>query len=376
MKVLLVAPNYPSPKNKHSFGFVHSRAKIYSERGLSVQVYTPSNTNNPIAYSYEGIKAFKGPHFLLREIIEEFDPDVIAVHAPSPYLLTHINNFQKPTVVWIHGAEVLIRAFHHYIAPLGMKNQIQKAFSLFYDGARNLILRQALKKADAIIYVSKWMQKMVEKYLMIKHPKTFIIPNPVNTMMFKPSQTNNTTKMTGGISIRALEWKYGLDIAVKAFTNSKISLTIVGKGSLEIYLKNLAEKINANVKFVTDGLEHNKLPAFYNKFAFFVAPSRTEAQGVAMCEAMACGLPVIATNIDGIPEFVINEYNGILIPPENPTALRQAVTTLVSDNTLYNFLSQNARKFVVSTLSHELIFNKELEIFKMAIENSPNYISS
>jgi len=125
MKVLLVAPNYPSPRNKHSFVFMHSRTKIYSERGLSVQVCTPSNTNNPIAYSYEDIKAFKGPHFLLKEIIEEFDLAVIAVHAPSPCLLTCIHNFQKPTIVWIHGAEVLIRAFHHYIAPLGMKNQMR-----------------------------------------------------------------------------------------------------------------------------------------------------------------------------------------------------------------------------------------------------------
>ena len=370
MKVLLIAPNYPSSENKHPFGFVHSRAKIYSAKGLSVQTYIPSNMNNLLSYSYEGIKVFRGHYLFSEEIIEDFDPDIIAIHAPSPLLLTHINKFQRPVVVWIHGAEVLVRSLHHYIAPLGIRNQVQKVYSLFYDGTKNLVLRQAIKRVDAVIYVSKWMKKTAEKYLLIKHPNTFVIPNPVNTEIFKPNKATDGTKMLAGVSVRALEWKYGLDIAIKAFTRSKISLTIVGRGSLEAYLKNLAQKINANVRFNTEGLEHNKLPAFYNKFAFFIAPSRTEAQGVAMCEAMACGLPVIATNVGGIPEFVINEYNGYLVPPENSTAIRQAIMKLVSDITLYNTLSHNARKFAVNNLSHELIFQKELRIFSALTENS------
>ncbi|MEM2971942.1 MAG: glycosyltransferase family 4 protein [Candidatus Bathyarchaeia archaeon] len=370
MKVLVVAPNYPSPEDKHAFGFVHSRAKIYSEKGLSVQVYIPSNTSASQTYTYENIKVSKGNHSLLRKIIKEFDPDVIAVHAPNPSTLTYINKFQKPTIVWIHGAEVLIRPFHHYMASFGIRNQIQKVYSLFYDATRNLTLRKAIKKADAVIYVSKWLQKVAEKYLMMRHPKTFIIPNPVNTKLFKPNKANDVTKMDAGVSVRALEWKYGLDIAIKAFAHSKISLTIVGKGSLETYLKSLAKKINANVKFITEGIEHNKLPNFYNKFAFFIAPSRTEAQGVAMCEAMACGLPVVATEVGGIPEFVVNEYSGLLVPPENPKALKQAIMKLTSNNTLYNSLSQNARKYVVNNLSHELIFNRELKIFKMVVNKA------
>jgi len=159
-----------------------------------------------------------------------------------------------------------------------------------------------------------------------------------------------------------------MDVAIKAFSRSKIGLAIVGKGSLAAYLKNLAIKIDANVKFITEGVEHNKLPAIYNDSMFFVAPSRTEAQGVAMCEAMACGLPVVATNVGGIPEFVTNEYNGLLVPPDNPHSLSQAIQKLISNKTLYNTLSENAIKFAASSLSHKMIIDKELNLLRLAAE--------
>jgi glycosyltransferase involved in cell wall biosynthesis len=312
----------------------------------------------------------KGSYELLKEVIREFDPDIIAVHAPSPNLLMHLQSFQKPVVVWIHGAEVLLRAFHHYISPYEIKNSISKLYSLVYDAYRNLTLRQVIQKVNAIVYVSKWMKRVSEKYLLIKHPHSFVIPNPVDTDLFKPFTTSITKREIAGISVRALEWKYGVDIAVKAFANSGVKLTIIGRGSLEKYLRNLAKLCNANVEFITEGVEHQKLPTIYNNYMFFVAPSRTEAQGVAMCEAMACGLPVVATNVGGIPEFVIDEYNGLLVPPNDPLSLRLAVMRILKNDTLYTVLSENARRFVVNNLSHKIIFQKELKVFENVIEES------
>jgi len=368
MKVLIIPPEYPSQQNKHAYAFVHARAKIYLANGLNTQVFVPSRTSLH-NYCYEGVSIHKGSYELLREVIQEFDPDIIAVHAPSPNMLIRLQIFQRPVVVWIHGAEVLLTTFHHYIPSFGIKNSIDKLYSLVCDTYRNLALRRALQKVNAIVYVSKWMEKASEKYLLIKHPHSFVIPNPVDTDLFKPFTTSITKKEIAGISVRALEWKYGVDIAVKAFANSGVKLTIIGRGSLEKYLRKLAKLCNANVEFITEGVEHQKLPTIYNNYMFFVAPSRTEAQGVAMCEAMACGLPIVATNVGGIPEFVIDEYNGLLVPPNDPLSLRLAVMRILKNDTIYNVLSENARRFAVNNLSHKIIFQKELKVFKIAIEH-------
>jgi len=363
-RILIISQGYPSAVNKHGFGFVHARAKIYNNHAIKSIVFVPSDKSDH--YIYEGIKVFKGSYSLLKAIVKIFGPDVIAVHAPTPMLLRHLIEIHIPKIVWIHGAEVLIRSLHHYIPPLGIKNNITKLYLLFYDIYRNERLRSLLKRVEAIVYVSRWMQTMTEKYLRIRHPNSYVIPNPVDTDLFKPLPELSENRKDC-ISVRALEWKYGIDIAAKAFSRSPFKLIIIGKGSLEGYIRRLINIYSANVELVTTGVDHGKLPELYNKFAVFVAPSRTEAQGVAMCEAMASGLPVVATRVGGIPEFVIDGYNGLLVPPEDSVSLRKAVRKLLTDSSLYQELSKNAREYVVNNLSHKVIFEKELEVFKSVI---------
>lgn len=369
-RILIVSQGYPSSTNKHEFGFVHARAKIYSTYGVKSVVYVPSiNIDN---YQYEGIKVFKASYHLLSRIIKMFDPNVIAVHAPSPMLLKYLIKIDVPKVVWIHGAEVLLRSLHHYISPFGVKNNIMKFYLLIQDIIRNEKLRSLLRDVIAIVYVSRWMQVMTEKYLRIRHPNSFVVPNPIDTDLFKPLSTLEE-RSKDCISLRALEWKYGIDIAVKAFSRMPFKLVVIGRGSLESYIRTLIKVTEANVELITSGIDHGELPRVYNKFSVFISPSRTEAQGVAMCEAMSCRLPVVATNVGGIPEFIINEYNGLLVPPEDPISLRQAVIRLLTDTSLYEELSKNARKFVVNNLSYEKIFEEEMRAFKFAIQYFEEY---
>ncbi len=145
-------------------------------------------------------------------------------------------------------------------------------------------------------------------------------------------------------------------------------MVIIGKGSLEQYLRRLAKACASNVKFVTKGVPHKELPEVYSKFNFFVAPSRTEAQGVAMCEAMAAGLPIIATRVGGIPEFVKDGFNGLLVPANDPLMLRKAIRLFTSKPELCEQLSANAASFVRKELSHDTVYKREHEVFTVAQE--------
>lgn len=368
MRILIISPSY-SEEKKSAYAFVHARAKIYQKFGNKVKVFVPSKT--VYAYDFEGINVSKGANKTYRALLKEFDPDVVAIHSPrytmskNPLKMLNDTCAQAPIVMWIHGTEALINAFHNYVPPWKIKQKIR---NIVGGTVKITILRFLIPKASAVVYVSKWMRNTAERYFLFKHPYSFIIPNPIDTALFSYTKKGIQSR-SKGISVRGLEWKYGTDIAIKAYSNLReTSLTILGTGPLETYMRNLAKKCRSNVSFLNTHVEHNKMPELYAKYGYFVAPSRTEAQGVAMCEAMACGLPVIATNVGGIPEFVKNGINGILVPPENPKALRKAVRQLLADENLYHALSENGAKYVKENLSHEKIYKKEYGVFKVCQE--------
>jgi len=362
-RLLIVSPAYPS-KQHYASAFVHSRCKVYRKHGHDVLVVVPSRYVN--FYKFEGINVLSGPLQMVKSL--SFDPDIICIHAPSPKVVNLMRRLGKPLVAWIHGSDILITAFHHYFPPW---NVLAKLRSLRSDILRNLQLRRAFKYLSAVVYPSRWMHHMAKRYLLWDHPSSFIIPNPVDVELFKPISPKQFDQLyIDLISVRSLEWKYGLDLAIRAISNDpRIRLTIIGKGSLEKYLRELATMLRSNVLFITEALEQYKLPSYFASAICFLAPSRTEAQGVSMCEAMACGLPVIATKTGGIPEFIRDGYNGILVPPEDPLELRSAIKALSENKRLWNRLSQNAIRFIRENLSSERIYQREIEVLEASLRS-------
>jgi len=365
MRILIITPYYSSEK-KSAYAFVHARAKIYQKFSNKVTVFVPSQKN--FTFNFEGVEVHKGPDNAYLALLRESDPDVVALHSPrytmskNPLRMLDETRKQAPVIMWIHGTEAVVNAFHNYFSPWELRGKIK---NILGGTLKVTVLRFLIPKASAVVYVSKWMKETAERYFVFRHPYSFIIPNPIDTNLFIYTKRSARNK-NRGILVRGLEWKYGTDIAIKAYSNFKESnLTILGTGVLEKYMRNLAEECRSNVSFLTAHIEHNKMPKLYAQFGYFVAPSRTEAQGVAMCEAMACGLPVIATNVGGIPEFVKDGANGILVPPENASALRNAVKQILTNKQLYDALSKNGARFVEQNLSQDKIYEREYNVFKM-----------
>jgi glycosyltransferase involved in cell wall biosynthesis len=329
-------------------------------------------------YIYENVKIFKIPIFYMSEFISEYiDPDIITYHSPpfpKPNVLGNLVSLKKPMVIYFHGFDVLIGFFHNYYIPFYVKSLIKGLISIPLDIKKNFQLRRVVLKDKnvQIVVPSNWMKRMVIKYLVL--PSTYyrnihVIPNPVDTSLFKPLKSCDERYRNLGISVRSLYYKYGVDILIKALYNLKdIKIIIVGKGPLRKYLEEMAKKIKANVEFI-ERIHHSELPKYYNEVGFFVSPSRTEAQGVAMCEALACGTPVVATSVGGIPEFVIHGYNGLLVNKLDPNELRKAIIILtkMSDDH-YCMLSHNAVKFARIKYSSEVIIAKELNLFFKTID--------
>jgi glycosyltransferase involved in cell wall biosynthesis len=95
-------------------------------------------------------------------------------------------------------------------------------------------------------------------------------------------------------------------------------------------------------------LEHDKLPAFLQEIDVFALPSTWEGFGVAAAEASACGLPVVATDVYGIPDVVRPNVTGLLVPPKDPAALAKALGRLIDNPALRSQFGRAGREYVAS----------------------------
>jgi glycosyltransferase involved in cell wall biosynthesis len=89
-------------------------------------------------------------------------------------------------------------------------------------------------------------------------------------------------------------------------------------------------------------LSRSRMPDFWNSVDIAVVPSLYEPFGLVALEALACGVPVVATAVGGLPEIVVDGENGILVPPGDPAALAKALLALLTDERLR--LAEGARR--------------------------------
>ena len=97
-------------------------------------------------------------------------------------------------------------------------------------------------------------------------------------------------------------------------------------------------------------------------------PSLSESFGIAIVEAMSVGLPVVASNVGGIPDIVDDGRNGILVPPGDPESLAGAVQALFDDAATYSKLSDAARATVLASFTEERMLESYSELLMVAVK--------
>ncbi len=223
-----------------------------------------------------------------------------------------------------------------------------------------LIEKVAYKIADAIITSSKANFKYVEKNY---HPSVVhaFIPNYVETSVFKPLQA--VEKKKGSICfIGRLSREKNLLALLKALQGLPYTLTIIGSGGQKEQLEEVARNGGANVNFLGN-IPNHELPQILNQHQVFILPSLWEGMPKALLEAMACGLPVIGTNVDGINEVIEHGENGILCRTD-PKSIKEAIVTLMENEDLKQSLGESARRTIVNTYGFPRLVEKELKLME------------
>jgi len=198
--------------------------------------------------------------------------------------------------------------------------------------------------------------------------KLLRIYNGVDTREYfnEPKETNSPgTKQI--IFIGGLRPVKNVDLLIKTISvvrkrRGDIRLTIVGSGPLENDLKALTRKIGGEHYINFAGRQGNVIP-FLRSADIFVLPSREEGMSIALLEAMASGLPCVASNVDGNREVIKHGENGLLFEPNKIEDLGQLITIILDHPEYGKNLGKNARKTVEQRFSLETMAKKYVNCY-------------
>jgi len=253
------------------------------------------------------------------------------------------------------------------IALIIKKNRGKKIVAHYHGGDPSMLLypfkiikRTTLPLADKIIATNRTEVKRLINYWGIPKEKVVHIPNGVDTEFFRPlpyiEKSSNVVLYVGNL----VKGK-GLEMLLKAFAHCKqeikhLKLWIVGDGYLRPRLELLAQTLGISKDVTFFGrLTHDELRNIYNLAAATILPSEKESFGLVLVESMACGTPVVAIITEGSIEIVKDKVNGLLVPQYDEEAISEAICKIISDRSLRQIMSENARRYAVECFSWEKI---------------------
>ncbi|MBX3011955.1 MAG: GT4 family glycosyltransferase PelF [Caldilineaceae bacterium] len=225
-------------------------------------------------------------------------------------------------------------------------------------------LRQRLNRltaplADQIICIAQKVADFAHSAIGIPRAKLVVIPNGVDTQSFAPPPTPPTTDRQPRIFgfVGRLHPVKGLPFLLEAFAQvvaqcPEQQLWLIGEGSERQRLAQQRDALGLT-KHVTFWGARQDVAALLQQMDLFVLPSHWEGMPMVLLEAMAVGLPVVATAVGGTPEVVVPGETGYLVPPADPPALAQALLRFCHDPALCQRLGAAGRQRVEQHFSIE-----------------------
>ncbi|MCX5717491.1 MAG: glycosyltransferase family 4 protein [Nitrospirae bacterium] len=203
------------------------------------------------------------------------------------------------------------------------------------------------------------------------------IPNGVDAERFSPSLESRRKQLKDKFGFpqenvflysgRIVRGK-GLESLMRAMIdvvkiNDKILLVLIGSGDLDESLKDMGYELGLEKYINFEGLIEN-VDEYLNASDIFILPSFSEGMPNSLLEAMACGLPVIASKIGGVVDVVEDGKSGILFEPGDVSGLASAMIKLLNDNELRLKLGAEARKRIVDSFSIDRIADEYIRLYE------------
>jgi L-malate glycosyltransferase len=275
----------------------------------------------------------------LRRILRRLRPELLHAHFASGYgTLGNLSRY-RPFVLSVWGTDV-------YEFP-------GKSF------LHRRIVASNLRSADWVCSTSQVMAAQTRKVTPIE--RLTVVPFGIDVERFSPNASDSDVITIG--TVKTLAPKYGIDILLRAFAevrrtvserspgpSHRLRLLIVGGGPDRGKLQALAEELGlADCSEFIGPVPHSAVPDWLNRLDVYVAASRLDSEsfGVAPLEASACAVPVVVSDVGGLPEVVRSGTTGIIVERENVIATAGAILRLVENKALRRKMGEAGRRHVL-----------------------------
>ena len=228
------------------------------------------------------------------------------------------------------------------------------------------ITKKIWRRAKAVVAVTSSLKKAALE--IAPDQQIDVIPNGVDTDLFKPLKAKSTDRSSFNLICvsRLVERKGIEDIfsALAELPSEDIKLSIVGSGNYENRLKKRCSELSLNSVVDFKGFcPREDLPMLYAQSDAFILTSRSEAFGNVFAEAMSCGMPIIGTDVGGIPDLVAEE-NGLLVEPGNIAAIKSAILRLKASRALREEMGTANRKKIERSYRWSKIADQFLNLYE------------
>jgi rhamnosyl/mannosyltransferase len=240
-------------------------------------------------------------------------------------------------------------------------------------------LHRILDRADAIIVSSPHYVKS-SAYLQGFRDKCVLIPFGIPVARFQDgADPAEVARLQGRYPLPLIlfvgRFRYykGIHYLIEAMKRvPRGTLLLAGAGPQEGRLREQARREGLDQRVVFLGeVPDSLLPSLYHASQLLVLPAcqRAEAFGLVLLEAMACGLPVVSTELGTGTSFVnLHEETGLVVPPQDPTALASAINRLLADEALRTELGQRAKSRVEAEFSLDRMVERTLALYRRLVE--------
>ena len=303
--------------------------------------------------------------------------DVYEAHTVSGYgFLNSLSKrcIKKPFIQTVHG----VLADEYLQSLRGDCSTIRSKLANLIMWRLSKLEEQTAKNATLIVTVSKYSSEKIRQFYDVDKGKIRIVPNGVDIQRFKPSKSGDTIKRQIGLEhklcvlfVGRLIPRKGLPFLIEAAKHvvkeyNQTIFVVVGNGPIKNNLAAYLEKLNLSSNFVFLGdVKENVLPALYNCADVFTLPSVQEGQGIALLEAQATAKPVVAFDVGGVREAILEKETGLLTKPDS-RELAEAILKLLSDRSLREKMGHKGREFVSDNFSWDVCAQRMLQIYREA----------
>ena len=358
----------------------HPSGKKYEEiDGIKLQYLENTTYGSPRrGWKKESLKA-------LHAILAKEEIDLVVSQSKAGYgVVRVVRGMGIPFVTIMHGYETMIFG--------SVLNQVMNFKKDYFSLLKSLLASlyyslfqeyPILVNSSRTIAVSDKVAQVLGRRPLVKREKISVVNYGIDLEVFGASETKRRETRTALnlsdddrviLFLSLISKQKGADVAIRAFKilsheakNTK--LIVAGDGDYLPGAKQLAEGLGIADKVIFPGFVRNEdTSLFYNASDVFIFPTlRLESFGIVIAEAMACGKPVIASNIGSIPNVIDNGVNGILIPPGDFRELASQIKRLFNDRMYSKALSEKAQLKANERFGLNRMVERTMQVFESAI---------